>query len=70
MTPSKIQTHCACLPSLKTPLGAEVTSHKKSNKVLKSSLNKKDLNEATAAPFLVSFSQLPAAKDTPKTRQL
>ena len=35
MTPSKIQTHCACLPSLKTPLGAEVTSRKKSNKVLK-----------------------------------
>ena len=34
VTPSKNQTHCARLPSLKTPLGAEVTSHKKSNKVL------------------------------------
>ena len=29
---------------------------------LKSSQNKKDLNEVTAAPFLVSFSQLLAAK--------
>ena len=62
MTPSKNQTHRAGLPSLKTPLGAEVTSHKKSNKVLKSSRNKKDLNDATATPFLVSFSQLPTAK--------
>ena len=33
-SPSKIQTHCARPPSLKTPLGAEVTSRKKSNKVL------------------------------------
>ena len=29
---------------------------------LKLSQNKKDLNDVTAAPFLVSFSQLPAAK--------
>ena len=29
---------------------------------LKSSQNKKDLNDITAAMFLVSFSQLPAAK--------
>ena len=29
---------------------------------LKSSRNKKDLNDVTAALFLVSFSQLPAAK--------
>ena len=32
--------------------------------LLKSSRNKKDLNDVTAAPFLVSFSQLPAAKIT------
>ena len=31
-------------------------------KGLKSSRSKKDLNDVTAAPFLVSFSQLPAAK--------
>ena len=30
--------------------------------VLKSSRNKKDLNDVTAAPFSVSFSQLAAAK--------
>ena len=30
--------------------------------MLKSSRNKKDLNDVTAAPFSVSFSQLPAAK--------
>ena len=30
--------------------------------LLKSSRNKKDLNDITAATFLVSFSQLPAAK--------
>ena len=30
--------------------------------LLKSSRNKKDLNDVTAVPFLVSFSQLPAAK--------
>ena len=30
--------------------------------LLKSSRNKKDLNDITAAQFLVSFSQLPAAK--------
>ena len=30
--------------------------------VLKLLQNKKDLNDVTAAPFLVSFSQLPAAK--------
>ena len=29
---------------------------------LKSSRNKKDLNDVTAAPFLMSFSQLPAAQ--------
>ena len=31
---------------------------------LKSSQNKKDLNDVTAAPFLVSFSQVQAAKNT------
>ena len=31
---------------------------------LKSSRSKKDLNDVTAAPFSVSFSQLPAAKRT------
>ena len=35
-------------------------------RLLKSSRNKKDLNDVTAAPFSVSFSQLPAAKKTPK----
>jgi hypothetical protein len=30
--------------------------------ILKLSRNKKDLNDVTAAPFSVSFSQLPAAK--------
>ena len=30
--------------------------------LLKLSRNKKDLNDVTAAPFSVSFSQLPAAK--------
>ena len=34
--------------------------------VLKSSRNKKDLNDVTAARFSVSFSQLPAAKKHPK----
>ena len=39
--------------------------------ILKSSRNKKDLNDVTAAPFSVSFSQLPAAKKKPpKTGQL
>ena len=38
--------------------------------LLKMSQNKKDLNDVTAAPFLVSFSQLPAAIKTPKTGQL
>ena len=33
-----------------------------SMQLLKSSRNKKDLNDVTAAPFSVSFSQLPAAK--------
>ena len=37
---------------------------------LKSSRNKKNLNDVTAAPFSVSFSQLTAAKKTPKTGQL
>ena len=37
---------------------------------LKSSRNKKDLNDVTAALFSVSFSQLPAAKKTLKTGQL
>ena len=32
--------------------------------ILKLSRNKKDLNDVTAALFLVSFSQLPAAKNT------
>ena len=36
----------------------------------KLSRNKKDLNDVTAAPFLMSFSQLPAAKKTLKTGQL
>ena len=36
---------------------------------LKSSQNKKDLYDVTAAPFGV-FSQLPAAKYTPKSGQL
>ena len=31
--------------------------------LLKSSHNKKDLDDVTAAPFSVSFSQLPAAKN-------
>ena len=34
--------------------------------ILKSSWNKKDLNDVTAAPFSVSFSQLPAAKKSTK----
>ena len=38
--------------------------------VLKSSRNKKDLNDVTAAPFLVSFSHLLAAKKTSKMEQL
>ena len=38
---------------------------------LKLSRNRKDLNQVTAAPFSVSFSQLPAPKKTPpKTGQL
>ena len=32
--------------------------------LVKSSQNKKELNDVTAALFLVSFSQLPAAKNT------
>ena len=40
-------------------------------RVLKLSRNKKDTNDITAAPFSVSFSQLPAAKKKPpKTGQL
>ena len=35
-------------------------------RVLKLSRNKKDTNDITAAPFSVSFSQLPAAKKTTK----
>ena len=38
--------------------------------LLKLSRNKKDLNDVIASPFSVSFSQLPAAKKTPKTGQL
>ena len=38
--------------------------------ILRSSRNKKDINDVTAAPFSVSFSQLLAAKKTPKTGQL
>ena len=38
--------------------------------LLKSSRNKKDLNDITAALFSVSFSQLPVAKKAPKTGQL
>ena len=37
---------------------------------LKSSPNKNDLNDITAAPFSMSFSQLPAAEKTPKMGQL
>ena len=39
-----------------------VFSEKLNFTVLKSLRNKKDLNDVTAAQFLVSFSQLPAAK--------
>ena len=35
---------------------------------LKSSQNKKDLNDVTATPFFVSFSQLPAAKKYTENR--
>ena len=38
--------------------------------VAKWSRNKKDLNEVTAAPFSVSFFQLPAARNPPKMREL
>ena len=38
-----------------------------STQILKSSRNKKDLNDVTAAPFLVSFSQLPFPSKNPKT---
>ena len=38
--------------------------------VVKSSRNKKDPNDVTAAQFLVSFSQLTAANKTLKTGQL
>ena len=37
-------------------------AYKKIQIILKSPRNKKDLNDVTAAPFLLSFSQLPAAK--------
>ena len=37
---------------------------------LKSSRNKKDLNDVTAAPFSVFFLLLAAEKKTPKTGQL
>ena len=36
----------------------------------KSVTNKKDLNDVTPAPFLVSFSQLPAVTKPPKKGQL
>ena len=39
-------------------------------RLLKSSRNKKDLNDVTAAPFLVFFLLLAAEKKTPKTGQL
>ena len=42
------------------------TAHHPKKYVLKSSRNKKDVNDVTAAIFWVSFSQLPAAKKTPK----
>ena len=38
--------------------------------LLKSSQNKKDLNDVTAAPFSVFFLLLAAEKKTPKTGQL
>ena len=38
--------------------------------LLKLSRNKKDLNDVTAAPFLVFFLLLAAEKKTPKTGQL
>ena len=37
---------------------------------LKSSQNKKDLNDVTAAPFLVVFFRLAAEEKTQKTEQL
>ena len=37
---------------------------------IKTSRNKKKLNDLTAAPFSMPFSQLPAAKITPKIGQL
>ena len=39
-----------------------ILSVKEATKLLKLSLNKKDLDDVTAAPFPVSFSQLPEAK--------
>ena len=42
------------------------TQHFISTKLLKSSRNKKDFNDVTAAWFSVSFSQLPAAKKPTK----
>ena len=43
-------------------LNGGVQSEKLKACLSKSSRNKKDLNNVTAAPFLMSFSQLPAAK--------
>ena len=42
----------------------------KGNTLLKSSRNKKDLNDVTAAPFSVVFLLLAAEKKTPKMGQL
>ena len=39
-----------------------ILSVKEATKLLKLSLNKKDLDDVTAVPFPVSFSQLPEAK--------
>ena len=48
----------------------ETDTVKNFTKVVMKSRNKKGLNDVTAAPFLMSFSQLPAAKKPPETGQL
>ena len=65
---------------MKTENTTDYGLYNKNLRQVKSSRNKKDLNDTasctnvlndvTAAPFSVSFSQLPAAKKTPKTGQL
>ena len=54
-------------PFLSTkPTEASKSQKNDSKLALKSSRNKKDLNDVTAALFSVSFSQLPAVKNTKK----